>query len=121
MDIADYALLVHVIVGIVWGPSWRGIEVDGYTDNQATQHLLRHGRSHSEIRLNLAREFWWQQSQFDFKWNSLYINTKNNVLSDCLSRWGDSKLRKLFYEQTEKLCPREIFIPENYFKFKFNI
>ena len=121
MDIADYELLVHVIVGIVWGPSWRGIEVDGYTDNQATQHLLNHGRSHSDVRLNLAREFWWQQSQYDFKWNSLYINTKNNVLSDCLSRWGDSKLRKLFYEKTEDLSPREIFIPENYFHFKFKI
>ena len=121
LDIADYELLVHVIVGIVWGPSWRGYEVDGYTDNQATQHLLNHGRSSSELRLSLAREFWWQQSQYDFKWNSLYINTKHNVLSDCLSRWGDTRLRRVFYEQTQNLCAREIFIPENYFRFKFDL
>ena len=121
LDIADYELLVHIIVGIVWGPTWRGLEVDGYTDNQATQHLLNHGRSHSELRLNLAREFWWQQSTYDFKWNSLYINTKNNVHSDSLSRWGDTKQRKIFYEQTEGLCAREVFIPENYFKFKFKL
>ena len=55
------------------------------TDNQATQHLLNHGRSNSELKLNLAREFWWQQNAYDFKLNSYYINTKNNVLSDCLS------------------------------------
>ena len=47
LDIADYELLVHIIVGIVWGPSWHGCEVDGYTDNQATMHLLNHGRSSS--------------------------------------------------------------------------
>lgn len=121
MDIADYELLVHIIVGIVWGPSWRGIELDGYTDNQATQHLLNHGRSNSEVRLNMAREFWWQQSRYDFKWNSYYINTKDNVLSDCLSRWGDSGQRRLFYEQTQDLSAREIFIPESYFRFKFDL
>ena len=85
LDIDDYELLVYIIVGIVWGPTWRGYEIDGYTDNQATQHLLNHGRSCSEIRLSLAREFAWQQSKYDFKWNSFYINTKNNVLSDSLS------------------------------------
>ena len=113
LDIADYELLVHVIVGIVWGTSWHGCEVDGYTDNQSTQHLLNHGRLSSEIRLNLAREFWWQPTQYNFKWNSLYINTNNNVLSDCLSRWGDVKLRAVFHKQTQELCAREIFIPES--------
>ena len=45
------------------------IKVDGYTDNQATQQLLNHGRSNSELRLNIAQEFRWRQSQYDFKWN----------------------------------------------------
>ena len=76
----DIELLVLVIVGIVWEPSWHGCEVDGYMDNQATQHLLNHGRSSSELhKLNLARELWWQKSQYDFKWNSLSTSTSRTM------------------------------------------
>ena len=117
--IADYELLVHVIAGIVWGPSWQGLEIDGFTDNQATQHLLNHGRSDKEFRLSLARVFAWLQSKFNFKWNSLYINTKNNIISDSLSRWGEEKQRRIFYKNTEGLDATEINIPESYFRFQF--
>ena len=120
LDIADYELLVHVIAAVVWGPSWRGLEIDGYTDNQATQHLINHGRSSSQFRLSLAREFAWLQTQFDFRWNSLYINTKNNILSDALSRWGDPKQQERFHELTKGYNSTEIFIPESFFKFKFH-
>ena len=56
-DIGLLELVNHLVVGRVWGHTWSGLEVTGYTDNQSAMHLLRHGCFRSELRLDIAREF----------------------------------------------------------------
>ena len=115
-DIGTLELVNHLVVARVWGPSWAGLEVTGYTDNQSAMHLLRHGRSRSELRLDIAREFASIQQQFHFLWNSEYISTKDNVLSDCLSRWGSASAREKFVQLTSGFPTAEIFIPDSFLK-----
>ena len=114
-DIADYELLVHLVSAKLWGPTWGQQEIQGHTDNMATHHLLKNGRSDSEFRLNIARELWFLETKFDFVWNSHYINTKNNHHSDSLSRWGDPEQRRKFYKLIEYTGAREIKIDDSLF------
>ena len=72
----------------VWGPVWAGLEITGYTDNQSAMHLLRHGRSRSVHRLDIARKFASLQQQYQFLWTTEYVSTRDNVLSNCLPRWA---------------------------------
>ena len=113
-DIGTLELINHLVVARVWGPAWAGIEITGYTDNQSAMHLLRHGRSRSEHRLDIAREFASIQQQYRFLWTSEYVSTKDNVLSDCLSRWGNPEAREKFYKITEGSSIREVFIPDSF-------
>ena len=114
-DIGSLELVNHVVVARVWGPTWAGVEVTGFTDNQSAMHLLRHGRSRSDVRLDIAREFASIQQEFNFLWKSDYVNTKDNILSDCLSRWGSASARKQFHQLTAGFSTSEIFIPDLYF------
>ena len=113
-DIGDLELVNHLVVARVWGPSWAGLEITGYTDNQSAMHLLRHGRSRSELRLDIARDFASLQQRYEFIWKSDYVNTKDNVLSDCLSRWGSKCARDTFSKLTADLHTAEIFIPDSF-------
>ena len=113
-DIGDLELVNHLVVARVWGPSWKGVEVTGLTDNQSAMHLLRHGRSRSELRLDIAREFASIQQSYQFLWNSDYVSTKDNLLSDCLSRWGCASARNKFFQHTSGFPTSEIFIPDSF-------
>ena len=112
-DIGDLELVNHLVVARVWGPTWAGVEVTGYTDKQSAIHLLRHGRSLLQLRLDIAREFASLQQNFHFLWQAEYVNTKDNVLSDCLSRWGSTSARETFAQYTAGIHISEIFIPDS--------
>ena len=116
-DIGDLELVNHIVVARVWGPSWAGLEITGFTDNQSAMHLLRHGRSRSAVRLDIAREFASLQQKYQFLWKSEYINTKDNTLSDCLSRWGNASARETFRKLTSAMHTAEIFIPDSFLNF----
>ena len=96
------------------GHTWSGLEVIGYTDNQSAMHLLRHGRSRTEVRLDIAREFASIQQKYKFLWKSEYVSTKDNVLSDCLSRWGSASAREKFSQLTRGHSARETFVPDSF-------
>ena len=40
---------------------------------------------------------------FDFKWISHRVSTHDNVLPDCLSRWGMPGMQELFWSQANSL------------------
>ena len=85
LDIADLELIVHLICARVWGHSWNALKIQGFTDNMSSYHLLKHGRSNEDLRpwrLEMARQFWFLETKFDFIWEPHYINTKSNHHSD---------------------------------------
>ena len=96
LGIADLELLCHLIVARLWAHQWAGVQVTGHTDNQATWHLLRRGRSRVDIRLRMARTFATLQLEQKFQWNSAWISTHDNILPDALSRAGSKHYRDVF-------------------------
>ena len=121
LHIADYELIVHLVVARVWGPSWGGKEIQGYTDNDASYYLLRNGRSDSGFRLAVARQFWYLETKFDFIWCPQKIDTKSNEHSGSLSRWGDAKQRERFYKLIGSTNARQIQIYDKYFVIDRNL
>ena len=121
LGIADYELIVHLLAARVWGQGWRGYEIQGYTDNEPSYHLLKSGRSENSRRLQLAREFWFLETKFDFVWKPHYIPRKENHHSDALSRWGDVNQRKRFYRLIENTSAKEIHVDDHLFLFNNNI
>ena len=119
LGIADLELLCHLIVARLWGHQWSGIQVTGHTDNQATWHLLRRGRSRVDIRLRMARTFATLQLEQKFSWNSAWISTHDNILPDALSRAGSKHYREVFSKHcaTLGLRPRHCRVTLEMFMF----
>ena len=47
------------------------------------------------------------QVQANFQWKTKWISTHLNILPDALSRWGDQKYHKIFYDHCASLGIRE--------------
>ena len=101
--IGDLELLCHLIVARLWGPSWKGLQIRGHTDNEPTYHLLRNGRSRVENRLRMARTFATLQLEMEFLWDPAWIATGDNTLPDSLSRAGDPAYIEKFRVETTRL------------------
>ena len=51
----------------------------------------------------MSRHFASTQVKFDFKWKTQWISTHLNVLPDALSRWGDPKYHRIFFDECARL------------------
>lgn len=103
LHINNLELLVHIVCGNVWGPSWQGLEIPGKTDNEATELFLRHGRSPVDIRLAMGRTFTEMQHRWSFRWIPGRISTEDNILADCLSRWPAAARQEQFWRHCESI------------------
>ena len=69
-------------------------------DNQVTVHALQSGKSREPMLRAIAREIWHLTAANDIDITISYINTKDNVVADTLSRtWLNNKT----YSQSENL------------------
>ena len=89
-----------------WGHLWADSEVTFVTDNTQVMHMLNTGRSSNSLCMTWVRELFWLAVTLNFYFRSVYINTKDNVICDALSRWGEKSARtKLLYATSDRsLC-----------------
>ena len=68
--------------------------------------MLNTGRSSNGKCMTWIRELFWLAVQSNFYFKFVYINTNNNIICDCLSRWGEKGAReKLLYNTSDvSLC-----------------
>jgi len=95
--ICDLELLAHILAARIWHNEWRGQEIRGETDNEATHNFLLHGRSRIDRRLVMGRTFSAMEHQWDFRWRSNWLSTHDNKLADYCSRWGSVKAQSSFW------------------------
>ena len=76
------------------------------TDNTQVMHMLNTGRSSNGKCMSWIRELFWLAVKANFHFKSVYINTKNNIICDALSRWGSDQARSsLLYATSDiSLC-----------------
>ena len=84
--IADLELVAYLLAIRAWKHLWSGMEISFLTDNEATRHLLQHGRTRIPRRLAIARAVVAEQVQGNFRISSDRISTSDNIMADALSR-----------------------------------
>ena len=89
-----------------WGHLWENCELVFVTDNTQVMHMLNSGRSSNKLCMSWIREMFWLSVNRNFYFKSVYIPTKDNVICDALSRWGenDAKRRLLYVTSPDSLC-----------------
>ena len=119
MRIEDLELVAHILAGRGWGWSWDGFQIFGQTDSEPCEFLLRNGRSTVPHRLEMARFFCDLQLKHNFIWHTAGIRSKENILSDCLSRWSCAERRQKFDATLADLgisSAKRIHVPSTFFK-----
>ena len=117
--ISDLELLTPLVAARVWGTEWRGLAIEGLTDNQATHFFLTNGKSRVPQRLSMGRTFSSMQHRWDFSWRSSWLASEENVLPDCLSRWGSAAQQERFWATCREMGvnPVERQVKPEMFKF----
>ena len=95
--ICDLELLAHLLCCHLWGHSFCGAEIHGLTDNEPCEWFLKNGRSRIDSRLQMGRTLTAMEHEWGFLWVPDGIRSKQNVLPDCLSRWGSLERQDLFW------------------------
>ena len=87
--------LFAVLAGLRrWGPMVKDSLIQVVTDNTQVMHMVNTGRSSSKACMSWLREIFWLCFVFNVDLHAVYINTKENVFADALSRVSDLGLRK---------------------------
>ena len=74
-----------------WGSTWSNQRVIFVTDNTQVMAALNSGRSKNKFTMSWLRIIFWESINLNFEIQSVYINTKVNVVCDSLSRLDDYK------------------------------
>jgi len=69
-----------------WGASWQDKRVIIYTDNTQVQAMINTGRSCNKVAMAWLREIFWSSAIYNFHVTARRITSKDNVISDRLSR-----------------------------------
>ena len=69
-----------------WGERWTDQTVVFVTDKMQVIAALNSGRSKNKITMAWLLLIFWSSISFNFEIQSVYINTKTNVICDSLSR-----------------------------------
>ena len=94
-----------------WSRGWSDMPVIFVTDNTQVQAALNTGRSKNKTTMGWLRLIFWESVKYNFEVSSVYINTKNNVICDSLSRLSSFKniARIRDADEAGKMCCHHIF------------
>ena len=94
-----------------WGSRWLNRTVVFVTDNTQVMATLNTGRSKSKTTMKWLRLIFWASINYNFDIQSVYINTKFNVICDSLSRldkcYSIAHIRDV--DQAKVMCCHDIF------------
>ena len=94
-----------------WGSEWKDRTVVFVTDNTQVMAALNSGRSKNKTTMAWLRLVFWASITCNFDVQSVYVNTKANVICDSLSRLDKfvSIARIRDADRTSRLCCHELF------------
>ena len=99
-----------------WGGEWKDCSVTMVTDSTTVLAALNTGRSGSPEIMYYIRRLFWLATENNFYFNSVYINTNDNVICDALSRLDarGSAARIAEADPSQTICCRDKLIKFTY-------
>ena len=96
--------LYVVLVGLRrWGQNLTDSLIQVVTDNTQVVYMINTGRSANKTCMSLLREIFWFCFIFNVDLFAMYINTKENVFADALSRINEPRMFKCVCEAVTNL------------------
>ena len=94
-----------------WGKGWTDTPVVFVTDNTQVQAALNTGRSRNKTTMGWLRLIFWESVKYNFEISSVYINTRDNIICDSLSRLTSFKniARIRDADVADMMCCHHIF------------
>lgn len=95
-----------------WSHLWEDRNVVFVTDNTTVRAALNLGKSRNKQIMSWVRELFWLSAETNFTISSVYVPSKDNIICDALSRWGDSssKARIAAVDPQGLLCCSHLFV-----------
>ena len=108
-----------IIVAIkMWGKTLSNRNLLMYCDNQVTVETVNHGQAKNVFAQACLRELIWLSASHNLWIKLCYVESKQNSISDCLSRWNvDHRCQEEFFKLTEGWELRETVVPDSAFAF----
>ena len=102
-----------ILIGVkLWIPELKYKSVQIYRDNTPVVHMIRKGVSSNATCMGCLRELFWVCKIYRIRLVPHYINTKNNLVADTLSRIQyinlESEIRKCL-EGSNLFCLESLF------------
>lgn len=94
-SMARLELFPIVVAACLWGHIWSGQRIMFHCDNKAVVYVIRKGRSRSEPVNKLMRFLTLRAAERNFAVSASYIPSKENDVSDSLSRLQMARFRAL--------------------------
>ena len=109
--INQFELYAVIIAVREWKKHLQNLNVLLYCDNQTTVQVLQSGKVSCPFMQKCLREIRFHSAKFNFRVRAVYLNTSDNRLADCLSRWYlASNYSKTFLDLTKNLKLTETIV-----------
>lgn len=106
-------LLAVVIATKMWGHLFTGKKILIFCDNEASVHVINHGGSKDEFMQSCLREITFIAAVNQFQIRAKHIDSDENRLSDCLSRWDThTKYQETFKSSIELSKYEEVIVDD---------
>ena len=94
-----------------WGSSWGECNVVCITDNTQVLAAINSGRSTNKTTMRWLRLIFWESVRYNFSIRAVYINTRDNIICDSLSRLSSYKnvARIRDADSAKRMCCHHIF------------
>ena len=110
--------LITVIVAIkLWTHKITNHNLLAYCDNAVSVDVVNSGKAHNRFTQACLREICFLTAKSNSVVKLVHIAAEDNRISDCLSRWSDTKKQEQFLQLTKGKEFRFIEVDEELFKF----
>ena len=101
VHINELELLTVIIAIRKWATEISNKNLLAFCDNQTTIDIVNKGAATNKFAQACLREMCFLLAKNNTVLKMVFINGKDNIFSDCLSRWHDTKARETFWEKTQ--------------------
>ena len=117
IHINELELLAVIIAVKKWANAIKNRNILAYCDNSVTIDVINKGAATNRFSQECLRELCYVLAKANAVVKLVYITTKDNFLSDNLSRWHNKQARDKFWEQTKDIKVTFENIRDEDFKF----
>ena len=110
-------MLAIIIAVKTWQKMFKNRNLLAFCDNKVTVEVVNRGKANNKFSQECLRELCYQLAMINSNLKLIFLEGRNNKISDSLSRWGNSQQRSEFWKLTAGKNVQFDVIQETQFEF----